>query len=261
MEKYTLITGASSGLGKEFAKLYAKDNNNLILVGTNLNRLNETKEEVLKENQNVLVEIIAKDLSSIDNCKEVFRLTEEKGCFVNNLVNAAGFGDCTDFKDMDIDLQIKLNHVNVDALLYFTRVYLTNMLANDEGHIINISSIAAFFPGPYMTTYHASKAYVLNLGEAIAEEIKKTNVKILTLCPGPFDSGFVSKAHNDYTFKKIKPISAREVAEYGYKMSLKGKRVKIVGFKNKITCFLPRFVSRKFVSYMSANNIKDPKKQ
>ena len=257
MNKATLITGASSGLGKEFAKLYARDGNNLVIVGSNYERLQKAKEEIL-ETAKVEIETIVADLSNIDECKKVFEKTKDK-YFINNLVNAAGFGDCTDFKDMDIDLQIKLNHVNVDAVLYFSRVYLTDMLEYNEGHIINVSSIAAFFPGPYMTTYHASKAYILNFGEALAEEIKRTNVKILTLCPGPFDSGFVSKAHNDYTFKKIKPISASEVAQYGYKMSKKGKRVKIVGVKNKITCFLPRFFPRKFVALMSAHNIKNPK--
>ena len=256
MENITLITGASSGLGKELAKLYLKDNQKVLLVSSNENRLNKAKEELLAIDNNYQIEVFPADLSDIDNCKKVFNYTQNKGYFVNNLVNAAGFGDCTDFKDMDIDLQIKLNRLNVDCLLYFTRVYLTDMLKNDEGHIINVSSIAAYFPGPYMTTYHASKAYVLNLGEAIAEEIKKTNVKILTICPGPFDSGFVGIAHNDYTFSKIKPIPASEVAEYAYKMSLKGKRVKIVGIKNKITCFLPRFFPRKFIALMSAKNIK-----
>lgn len=260
MHKMTLITGATSGLGKEFAKLYAQDNNDLILVGSNEERLNKTFNEMKSLYPNIKVETFQADLSDINECKKVYKFVLDNEYFVNNLVNAAGFGDCTDFKDMDIDLQIKLNHLNVDATLYFTNIFIKEMLKQNEGHIINISSIAAFFPGPYMTTYHASKAYVLNLGEAISEEIKKTNVKLLTLCPGPFNSGFVEKAHNDYTFKKIKPIEAKDVASYGYKMSLKGKRVKVVGFKNKITCFLPRFVSRKFVANASAHNIKDLKK-
>lgn len=253
--KTTLITGATGGLGKAFCKLYAKDGNNLLLVATNADKLSALKAE--SENEfDVKVDYIKADLSNINECKAVYEYTEKNGFFVNNLVNNAGFGDRTDFKDMDIDLQIKMINVNCSALLYFTRVFLTNMLKHDEGHIINVSSIAGFVPGPYMCTYHATKALVLNLGESVAHEIRKTNVKILTLCPGPFDSGFVSKAGNDYTFSKIKPVPAEKVAAYGYKQSLKGKRLAVVGFKNKITVFAPRFFSRKFVAASSANTLK-----
>ena len=130
------------------------------------------------------------------------------------------------------------------------------MLKQDEGHIINVASIAAFMPAPYMCTYHACKSYVLLLGEAISYEIRKTNVKLLTLCPGPFLSKFVELAHNDYTFKKIKPIKASQVAEFGYKKSLKGKSLAIVGFKNRLTIFASRFVPRSFVTATSAKTMK-----
>ena len=253
--KVTLITGATGGLGKEFCKLYAKDNNNLFLGATNEEKLNNLKAEIEKD-YSVQIDCLAADLSNVDECKKVFDYAQEKGYFVNNLVNNAGFGDRTDFKDMDIDLQIKMVNVNCSALMYFTRVFLTDMLANNEGHVINVGSIAGFVPGPYMCTYHATKAFVLNFGESIAHEIRKTNVKILTLCPGPFVSGFVGKAGNDYTFAKIKPVSAEKVATYGYKQSLKGKRIAVVGFKNKVTVFLPRFVSRKFVAATSASTLK-----
>ena len=130
------------------------------------------------------------------------------------------------------------------------------MKEHDEGHIINVASIAAFMPGPYMATYHATKGYLLLLGEAISYELKNTKVKLLTLCPGPFNSEFVGKAGNDYTFKKIKPIEASEVAQYGYKKSLQGKSVAIVGFKNKLTVFATRFAPRSFVTKTSAKTMK-----
>ena len=130
------------------------------------------------------------------------------------------------------------------------------MLKHNEGHIINVGSIAGFVPGPYMCTYHACKGYVLLLGEAISYELRKTNVKLLTLCPGPFLSNFVKLAHNDYTFQKIKPISAEEVAKFAYKKSLKGKSLAIVGFKNKLTVFASRFVPRSFVTKTSAKTMK-----
>lgn len=256
--KITLITGASSGLGKEFAKLYAKDNNNLLLVSTSFDKLQMVKEEIEKE-YSVFVDIVQADLSKEEEFKKVYEYTKEKNYFVNNLVNNAGFGDRCDFKDMDINKQIRMTNVNCNAVLYFSKVFLDNMLINDEGHIINVASIAGFIPGPYMCTYHACKGYVLLFGEAIAYELRKTKVKVLTLCPGPFESEFVKKAHNDYTFKKIKPISAKKVAEIGYKKSLKGKTLTIVGFKNRLTIFASKLAPRNFVTKTSAKTLKKEK--
>lgn len=253
--KTTLITGAANGLGYEFACLYAKENNNLLLVDIEENKLIEKANE-LKENFKVNVDYIVADLSNKDELKKVYNYTLEKDYFVNNLVNCAGFGDRCDFVDMNIDKQLAMTDVDCNALLYFTKVFLDKMLIENEGHIINIASIAAFMPGPFMCTYHACKAFVLLLGEAISYEIRKSNVKLLTLCPGPFLSEFVKKAHNDYTFKKIKPITAKKVAEFGYKKSIKGKSMAIVGFKNRLTVFACRFFPRKMVTMVSAKNMK-----
>ena len=253
--KVTLITGAASGLGYEFAKLYAKDNNNLLLVDINETNLNNAK-NVLESEFNIVVDTYVADLAKKEDLKKVYEYTLLKEYFINNLVNSAGFGDRTDFKDMDIDKQMAMTDVDCNALLYFSRVFLDNMLKNDEGHIINVSSIAGFMPGPFMCTYHACKAYVLLLGEAISYEIKNTNVKCLTLCPGPFLSNFVKLAGNDYTFKKIKPVTAEKVAIFGYNKSLKGKSLAIVGFKNRLTVFACRFFPRKIVTMVSAKNMK-----
>lgn len=256
--KITLITGAASGLGYEFAKLYAKDNNNLLLVDINEEGLNTVKNE-LEEKYNVKVDTLVANLISKDALVKIYNYTIKNDYFVNNLVNCAGFGDRTDFIDMNIDKQLAMTDVDCNALLYFTRVFLDNMIKNDEGHIINISSIAGFMPGPYMCTYHACKSFVLTLGEAISYEIRKTNVKLLTLCPGPFLSDFVKKAGNDYTFKKIKPVTAEKVALFGYKKSLKGKSLAIVGAKNRLTVFACRFFPRKMVTMVSAKNMKKEK--
>lgn len=254
--KTTLITGAANGLGKEFAKLYAKDNNNLLLVDIEENALNQVKQELTLEFPNIEIDTIIADLSLKEELRKVFDYTQSKKYFVNNLVNCAGFGDRTDFKDMDVEKQLKMTDVDCNALLYFTRIYLDDMLANNEGHIINIASIAGFLPGPYMCTYHACKGFVLLLGESISYELRKTNVKLLTLCPGPFMSKFVEKAHNDYTFSKIKPVSAAKVASFGYKKSLKGKKLAIVGLKNKLTIFITRFFPRSIVTASSAKTMK-----
>ena len=256
MEKRTLITGAGGGLGKEFAYLFAKDKNDLCLVDIDPKGLDDTEAYVLKKAPGTKIEKIIADLSNKEDLKKVFSFTKDEGYFVNNLVNAAGFGDCADFKDMEIEKELRMTDVNCNALLYFTRFYLDDMLKENEGHIINISSIAGFVPGPYMCTYHATKGFVLLLGESISYELKDTKVKLLTLAPGPFNSKFVSKAHNDYTFSKIKPDSALKVALYGYKKSKQGKTLAIVGFKNRLTCFAPRFFSRKFVTRCSARTLK-----
>ena len=152
MKKFTLITGGSSGLGKELAFLYAKDNNNILLVATNKTKLEKVKEEIKSINQNIEVEYLIADLSSQEEREKIFSYTQEKDYFINNLVNNAGFGDQKDFKDMDINYQIKMLEVNCAALLYFSRIYLDDMLKHNEGHIINVGSIAGFLPGPYMST-------------------------------------------------------------------------------------------------------------
>ena len=252
----TFITGAANGLGESFAKLYAKDNQNLLLVDIDETNLLRVKKELEKLNPNIIIETLKADLTKVDELKRVYQYTVDKDYFVNNLVNCAGFGEQEDFIKMNIDKQIAMTNLNCNALLYFTRVFLDKMKENDEGHIINISSIAGFLPGPYMCTYHATKAYVLLLGEAISYELRKTNVKLLTLCPGPFLSEFVKKAHNDYTFSKIKPITSDKVSLFGYKKSKKGKSLAIVGFKNRLTIFLAKLAPRKFVTSSSAKTMK-----
>ena len=257
--KITLITGATSGLGLELAHIYAQNNNNVLLVARNENKLKSIQSELKEKYNNVVIDYFVADLEQKNELKRVYEYTSSKEYFVNNLVNNAGFGDRTDFKDMDIEKQMAMTDLNCNAVLYLTKIYLDKMLEHNEGHIINVASIAAFMPGPFMCTYHATKAYMLLLGEAISYEIRKTNVKLLTLCPGPFLSEFVKKAHNDYTFKKIKPVTAKKVATFAYKKSIKGKRVAIVGFKNKLTVFACRFFPRNFVTMVSAKNMKKEK--
>lgn len=254
--KFTLVTGAASGLGKEFSYIYAKEGNNLILVDINIAGLTKLKEELLSINKELIIVAIQCDLTKINEIKQLVSKLTSKDIFINTLINAAGFGDRKDFKDMDLDKQIKMIDLNCTCLVYLTKYFLKNMLANKEGHIINISSIAGYMPGPYMSTYHASKAYVLSLGEALSYELQGTGVKLLTLCPGPFTSNFVKVAHNDYTFSKIKPIEAKKVALIGYKKSIKGKSLYIVGFKNKLICFCLRFIPRSLIAKLSAKTMK-----
>ena len=256
MEKFCLITGASSGLGKDLSILLAKENKNLLLVASNLEKLNKAKEEITKINDKIKIETLAYDLSVKENLEKIYKYTKEKNNFINFVINSAGFGDRTDFVDMDIDFELKMNEVNINALTYFSNVYLDDMKKYREGNILNISSIAAFMAGPYMATYHASKAYVLLLSEAIYYELKKYNINVTCICPGPFKSNFVNIAKNDFTFKKMKPISSEKAALISLKALKKKKPLKIIGFKNKLMIFALRLVPRKLVYSISAHSLK-----
>ena len=258
MKKYTLITGASSGLGLELAKLFGEDSNNLLLVSSSQSNLDNAKAQLEKE-VHVDIKTLAIDLSDPSNFKKVKEFTYNNDMSILNLVNCAGFGDRTDFIDMDIDKQIKMVELNCNAPMYLMNAYLKDMVKAKEGHILNISSIAAFVPGPFMCTYHASKAFLTNLSEGIERELKGTGVKLTTVNPGPFESGFVKKAGNSYTFSKIKPISAAKVAEVSYKALKKNKSFVVVGFKNRLMMLLTRFVPRRLVTNTSASQIKKQK--
>ena len=256
MNKYTLITGGASGLGLDLSRLFARDGHNLFLVSSNINNLNNAKKE-LESSFGVDVKVLQLDLSNPDNFKKVKEFSDSHDMFINYLVNSAGFGDCTDFKDMDPDLQVKMIELNCNCPLYLMNVYVKDMLKNNEGHIVNISSIAAFIPGPYMCTYHASKAFLLYLSEAVDRELKGTPVKVTTVCPPPFNSGFVAKAHNDYTFSKMKPISSQKVADITYETMKKRKALRVIGFKSKMMIFACRFAPRKMIVDVSAKQLKD----
>lgn len=254
--KIAMITGAASGLGKELARIYGEKGNHLFLVDMNQDNLAQVKEEFSSLFPSIQIFTFVADLSSKEGMKSVYTYARENGFFVNYLVNCAGFGDCTDFKDMDIDKQLAMTEVDCNAVLYFSRVFLDDMLANNEGHIINVSSIAGLYPGPYMCTYHCCKSFVFNFSQAISFELRKTKIKVLTLCPGPFNSRFVDRAHNGYTFKVKKPLEARDVAQIAYKQSMKGKNLHIIGFGNRLQYFFSRFVSHNFILKTSAKTIK-----
>lgn len=256
--KITLITGSANGLGKELAYIYAQKGNNLLLIDIDEIKLEEVRKNICFLYPNIYIDTIVADLSDCNLIEQIFSYTKEKNYFINNLINSAGFGDLCDFDKMKIEEQVKMVNLNCTATLFFTYAFSLEMLERNEGHIINISSLAGFMPGPYMSTYHASKSFVLSLGEAVSYEYKKnkSKVKVLTLCPGPFRSKFVERAHNNYTFSILKPMSAEKVARIAYKKSQKGKNLFIVGFKNKMLLFFARFMPRKIVTKISAKMLK-----
>lgn len=247
---YTLITGASSGIGLELAKLFAQDKNNLILVARDISRLEEVKSKL--SNNNIDIRILSIDLSSNEKIKELFKYIEDDRLRISNLVNNAGVGSFGDFKDIDWEKENSLIDINIKSLTRLTKYFLPKMIEEGYGGILNVASTAGFCSGPRMATYYASKAYVINLTEAIYEECRTSGVKVSCLCPGPVKTTFQEKSgiKKSESAKKYL-MDAQEVAKIAYKEFKKGKIIIIPGFKNKILVLgnkiLPRSISRKIV--------------
>ena len=249
-KKYTLITGASAGIGYELAKLFAKDEHNLILVARNLAKLKAVANELNK--YNVDVKVLSVDLSKPYEVQEIFNYVETNNLEVENVINNAGVGTFGDYKDIRTEINDNLIDINISALTKITTYFLPKLINKNYGGILNVASTAAFCAGPRMAVYYASKAYVLNLTESIHEECKDTGVKISCLCPGPVKTNFQSKAGivKSESAKKYL-MDAKKVAEEGYKGFARGKAIIIPGNKNKLLVLgnklLPRYISRKIV--------------
>lgn len=248
--KYSLITGATGGIGYEIAKVFAINKHNLILVARNKEKLEQIKNEFEKI-YSIAVVVIPMDLSNIDSGKYLYEKTTEDGYIVDNLVNNAGFGDLNGFLDSDWEKQYKMLQLNITTLMEMTYLYGNDMRKAGQGHIMNVASIAAFCAGPNMSNYYATKAYVLSFSEAIAEELKGTGVTVTALCPGPTSTGFekAAKMDNSKMFTFFKPATAENVARYGYNKMMKGKVVAYYGVISKImnigVRLVPRSITRK----------------
>ena len=233
-----LITGASSGIGREMAIYLSKLGYDLILVARNKDKLLELQ-QIIKTS----TKLIVADLSDETKLKEVYVLckNDEIDVFVNN----AGFGLFGEFSETDVNTELEMINVNVKAVHILTKYCLKDMIKRDKGYILNVSSSASFGPGgPLMSTYYATKGYVTKLTLGIYEELrrKKSNVHISVLCPGPVDTNFNNVAN--VTFG-AKGLDARFVAKYAIDKMLKGKLMIIPGKRMKLTKFFSRFVSDK----------------
>jgi hypothetical protein len=249
----TLITGASSGIGLEFAKIFAKNGHNLVLVARSEDTLNSLKDSLEKE-YDIVVKIIIKDLTHYDAPTQIYDETKRSRINVNILVNNAGFGTYGQFTDTDMESELEMIQVNITALTHLTKLFLKDMTDNNSGKILNVASTAAFQPGPLMAVYYATKAYVLSFSEALAEELRDTKIKVTTLCPGPTSTNFSKASGTDnIKFFKKNVASGYDVAEYGYNSLVNGKRVAIYGFKNKLMAQSSKFVPRKTVTRMVMN--------
>lgn len=221
-----LITGASSGIGKDMARTIAQKGYELTLVARDEKKLEETKKELEKITK---TEIISMDLSSEENCKDLHKQVKD----IDILINNAGFGDCGNFTKTNLEKEIKMIETNIIAYHILTKLYLIDMKAKNQGRILNVASIAGFMPGPLMATYYASKNYVVKLSEAIREELKKekSKVQICILCPGPVETNFNKVANVKFNLREA---NSMKVAKYAIKKLEKGKFYIVPGLDVKI---------------------------
>jgi short-subunit dehydrogenase len=246
MKRTALITGASSGFGVEFAKNFAAEGHDLVLVARRLDRLNSLAEE-LREKYNVNVRVIGRDLSRMDEVQSVYDTLKKENINVDFLVNNAGLGDFGNFHESQWPKDEQMLDVNIKALTKLTYLLVRPMVERGFGRILNVASTAAFQPGPLMAVYFATKAYVLSFSEAISNELKGTGVTVTILCPGASESEFLSvaKLEDSMLFKRKKVPAAKEVADFGYKEMMKGSMTVVHGFTNKMGAIASRFIPRK----------------
>ena len=236
LSNYVLITGGSDGIGLELAKLFAKDKHNLVLAARNIEKLNKAKEMLKCEG--IDVRIISVDLSSMEECEKLIKYIEDNNLSVDTLVNNAGIGSFGEFKDISWEKEEALIDINIKALSKLTKYFLPMI----------IKATAAFCSGPKMAAYYGSKAYVLNLTEAIHEEVKKDGIKVSCLCPGPVKTSFQAKAGIEKSEGAKKYLmEAEDVAKEGYKGFKKGKAIIVPGIKNKLLVNINKFAPRSIV--------------
>lgn len=242
--KTALITGASSGIGLELAKIHASKGGNLVLVSRNKSKLDELKTE-LEEQFNVSVYTIGKDLSEPNSAQEVYTETNEQHIQIDYLINNAGFGGFGMLEETEWNKELQMINLNITTLTLFTKLYVQDMVKRRSGKIMNVASTAAFQPGPTMAVYCATKSYVLSFTEALSNEVSDKGITITALCPGATETGFQAAGGLDESelFKGKKLPTAKEVAEYGYSAMMNGKTVAIHGIMNyvlsNVVSFMP----------------------
>jgi short-subunit dehydrogenase len=244
-----LVTGASSGIGLELATLLARDRHDLVFVARSRERLEDIGKG-LREEFGVTVTVIARDLADPDSARAVVQEVESRGFSIDVLVNSAGLGIYGFFAETPLARELAMIQVNLVAVTELTKRLLPGMLQRRRGRILNLASTAAFQPGPLMAVYYATKAYVLSFSEALANETAGTGVTVTALCPGPTLTEFQKQAGLEETrlFRSPLVLDARSVALAGYRGMLRGKRVVVPGFGNKLLVAAERVTPRRLVT-------------
>jgi short-subunit dehydrogenase len=243
--KFTLITGASGGIGEAFARRLAAEKHNLVLVARSEKRLHEICDELMLRH-GVTAHYVALDLNEFEADQRLFDETERHGMEVDWLINNAGFGSMGDFADLDLERELEMINLNISALVALTHRYLRKMRERRGGTIINVASTASFQPVPFMATYAATKAFVRSFSEAIAEENRPFDITVTAFCPGPVDTGFFSAAEIKPDVKNLmfqKGIQTpEEVVDTALSAAGRGRAQIIPGWKNYILARLVNVV-------------------
>lgn len=236
MKETVLITGASSGIGYELAKVFASHKYNLILVARSAKKLNELA-ELVRNQYDVKVDVIAHDLSQVGASKKVFDEVQSLQITIDILVNNAGVGNVGFFHETQLNKDAEMIQLNITALTEMTKLFSREMVKRKKGKILNVGSTGSFAPGPYIAVYYATKAYVLSFSKAIAKELKAYGITVTALCPGAVRTNFCKTAG-----KRDMPgaMEASVVAKLAYEGLLKNKEVIVPGVQNKILIRLPK---------------------
>lgn len=237
-----LITGASSGIGRDMARVLASKGYKLILVARNEEQLKKIAKE-LKETNQIQVETISMDLSIVENCKKLHKEVKN----VDILINNAGFGDCGNFTKTSLDKEISMINTNIVAYHTLMKLYLIDMKTQGRGKILNVASIAGFMPGPLMSTYYATKAYIVRISESIREELKKekSKVQISILCPGPVKTNFNKVANVKFHMREA---NSMKVAQYAIKKMEQSKFYIVPGIDIKLAKMGAKLFPAPFIS-------------
>lgn len=254
-----LITGATSGIGYELAKLFARDNYKLVLVARNEERLNEVANELWALGS-PRINTIVKDLSVPGSPGAVYEHTKREGIDIDILVNDAGVGEHGLFKDTNLDAELKIIQLNIVSLVHLTKLYLTDMLNRGHGRILQLASVASYQPTPMLSVYSASKAFVLSFTDSLIHELKGTGVTMTALIPGPTDTDFFRKAHAESTrAAQNDPQDPAEVAKAGYEGLLKGEHHAVASASVHAQVAMSNVMPNEAVTSMAAAQMEEKK--
>jgi short-subunit dehydrogenase len=240
-----LVTGGSGGIGLELAKVLARNGFDLVLVARKRDTL-EAAAGQLEGKFDIKAHVFAADLRRREAPEEIYNFLQNENIPIEVLINNAGFGLGGEFSETELERELEMIQVNIAALTHLTKLFLAPMIRRRSGRVLNVASTAAFQPGPLMAVYYATKAYVLSFSEALAEELRNSNVTVTALCPGPTHTDFADTAElsTSRLVSTFGVANASDVAKYGYDAMMNGKRLAIPGIRNKILAQANRIAPR-----------------